>query len=565
VLALGAYFPVLPGQRSQVPWCACDDTAQGIWFLRWTPTALGHGHNVFSSTFIDVGSGVNLVRNTSMPLLGLLATPLTVSRGPVASFTFLLWLGIASSATVCFLILRQVVTWTPAAFLGGLVYGFASYMAGQGLGHLNLVFVPLPPLILYVLYEIVVLQHHRARRWGVGLGLLLAAQFFISAELLIDTVVMALIGVLVLMIARPREVTARYRHAATGGIWAVVIALPFLAYPLDVYFRGPDRFNGSPWHGMTFSMDLLGSVVPTMNQRVTTNHWAAIGDRLQPNLTENGAYLGIPLVLLLVFLVVRYRHLVAMRLAAVMLVAAWLLSLGPRLFVNGHQTAVWLPFSLFLHLPILNSILAGRFTLFIDLFAAAVVALGVDHLYADMRRRARAPALVVTAVIAVVMAVALVPVLPRWPYPHVPISSTTPAFFTTGEVDAIPHDSAVLTFPYPIYPENQAMLWQAVSDMRFRILGGYALVPGAGNLASDGPGPVTPSDVPTTLIADYTGLANPGPAATPADLRSLVRRYDIRSLIVGPGGVNPAAAIALFTSTYGPPKLVGGIQLWNHL
>jgi hypothetical protein len=565
VLALGAYLPVLPGQSGQVPWCACDDTAQSIWFLRWTPFALIGDHTLLTSNWIDVGSGVNLVRNTSMPLLGLLAAPITLLNGPVAAFNVLLWLGVATSGTACFLVLRRAVTWTPAAFAGGLIYAFSSYMAGQGLGHLNLVFVPIPPMLMYVLYELLVLQRHSARRWGIGLGLLAAAQFLISAEILIDSAVIGVIGILILVLAHPSLVGGRLKHALIGGVWALAGAAPFVAYPLDVYFRGPQRFSGSPWHGSTFPMDLLGTVVPTMNQRLTTAGWAAVGDRLQPNLTENGAYLGIPLVLLLVFFVVRYRHVVLMRFAAAMAVVAWLLSLGPHLTVNGRQTAVPLPFDLFAHLPVLNSILAGRFTLFIDLFAGCVVAVGMNHLRTDLGKRKGFSEVIVASLITLLMMVALLPVLPRWPYPHVPVTSTTPTFFTTDEVDVIPSGGAVLTFPYPVYPENQAMLWQAVSSMRFRILGGYALIPGAGNAATDGPAAVTPATVPTTLIADYSGLPNPGPAATPADLRALVAQYGIVSLIVGPGGVDPAAAVALFTQTYGAPQVIGGVQVWTHL
>jgi hypothetical protein len=564
VLALAAYLPVWPGQESQVPWCACDDTAQSIWFLRWTPFALGHGHSLFTSNWINVGAGVNLIRNTSMPLLGLLTAPLTLTRGPVASFTFLLWLGIVASATACFLVLRHLVRWTPAAFVGGLLYAFSSYMAGQGLGHLNLVFVPLPPILLYVLYELLVRQQHRTRRWGIGLGLLTAAQFFISAEVLIDTAVIAVIGALLLMASHPSQVVARSRHALEAIGWAAVAALPFVAYPLDVYFRGPQRFSGSAWRGATYPMDLLSSIVPTMNQRVTTMGLASFGDRLQPNLTENGGYLGIPLALLLIFLVVRYRRTVAMRAAAVMLAVGWILSLGPRLRVDGHLTAVRLPFDLFVHLPVLDSILAGRFTLFIDLFAGLVIAIGIDALHADLRRQRSSSALGVAIVVGLLSVVALFPVIPRWPYPHVPVVSTTPAFFESNQVDAIPAGSAVLTFPYPVYPENQAMLWQAVSSMRFRIVGGYALVPGVDHLASDGT-VVLPGSVASTLIADYQGTPVVGPTATPGVVRALVRRDSISSIVVGPGGVDPSAAIALFTRTYGAPQHVSGVLLWTHL
>jgi hypothetical protein len=306
--------------------------------------------------------------------------------------------------------------------------------------------------------------------------------------------------------------------------------------------------------------------VPTVNQRLTTMGWASLGDRLQPNLPESGGYLGIPLVLLLIFFVVRHRQVVAMRFATAMAAAAWLLSLGPRLIVDGHVTVIPLPFDLFVHLPIFNSLLAGRFTLFVDLFVGFVLGIGVDRLHTDLGRVTRKTSEIVNGTfIGLIMLVTLFPLLPRWPYPHVTVDSTTSSFFQSKAVDDIPDGRAVLTYPYPVFPENQAMLWQAVSSMRFRILGGFAFVPGADNSASPGPAAVYPAAVPNTLIADYDGRANLGPAATPTDVRALVARYGISSIVVGNGGAFPGAAIALFTDTYGPPRTVGGVALWSPL
>ena len=52
------------------------------WFLAWTPFALGHGLNPFFTNYIDFPLGVNLASNTSVPLLGFLAAPVTLALGP---------------------------------------------------------------------------------------------------------------------------------------------------------------------------------------------------------------------------------------------------------------------------------------------------------------------------------------------------------------------------------------------------------------------------------------------------------------------------------------------------
>ena len=565
VLALFAYLPVWPGEASRVPWCACDDTAQSIWFLRWTPFAVLHGHNLLVSNWVDFPRGFNLAQNISMPLLGLLATPLTVARGPVASFTFLLWLGITASASACYLVLLHWVRWKPAAFAGGLTYAFASYMAGHALGHLNLIFVPIPPILIFVLNELLIEQRKSARRWGAALGLLAAAQFLISPEIMIDSVLLAVIGVALVVVTHRSEVAERVGHALRGTAWALVASVPFVIYPIAVFVAGPQRYAGSPWNGATYPEDLLGTVVPSLNQRITTPGLAAFGTRLQGDLAENGAYLGIPLVIILIALVVRYRHVGIMGLSGAMALVTWLVSLGPRLVVDTHQTAVRLPFDLLTHLPILNSLLAGRFTLFLDLFCGFVLAIGIDRLRSDMVRNGRTPHMRAAVALGVIAAVALVPLTPRWPYPVVGVDSTTPSFFQSRAVEQIPAGSTALTYPYPIYPFNQAMLWQAVASMRFRILGGYVLIPGPGGEATSAPAPVLPGSVAATLIADFAGQATAGPPATPGDVRSLLHRYGVRTVLVGPGGVNPDAAITLFTEALGPPRMVGGVWIWSHL
>jgi hypothetical protein len=82
-----------------------------------------------------------------------------------------------------FFVLKKWCRW-PAAFVGGLAYGFGPYMVTQGQTHLNLAFVPLPPLIVWCLYELLFEQKRRPVRMGVLLGLLAGAQVLISPELL---------------------------------------------------------------------------------------------------------------------------------------------------------------------------------------------------------------------------------------------------------------------------------------------------------------------------------------------------------------------------------------------
>jgi hypothetical protein len=45
-------------------------------------------------------------------------------------------------------------------------------------------------------------------------------------------------------------------------------------------------------------------------------------------------------------------------------------------------------------------------------------------------------------------------------------------------------------------------------------------------------------------------------------VQELVRNYHVSTVVVGPGGVNRNAAIALFTAALGRPRETLGVDLW---
>ena len=89
-----------------------------------------------------------------MPLLGVLGAPVTLACGAFGTTTLLFTLAFPVSALSAYALISRWVRWRPAAFAGGLLYGFSPYLVAQGGSHLNQVFVPLPPLIFLVLDEV---------------------------------------------------------------------------------------------------------------------------------------------------------------------------------------------------------------------------------------------------------------------------------------------------------------------------------------------------------------------------------------------------------------------------
>jgi len=77
-------------------------------------------------------------------------------------------------------------------------------------------------------------------------------------------------------------------------------------------------------------------------------------------------------------------------------------------------------------------------------------------------------------VVIAVGLIAMAPVLPHLPLPTAP--TDTPGFFNGASARAIPSGAIALTLPFDLAPQNDPMIWQAATEMRFRILGGDAFV-----------------------------------------------------------------------------------------
>ena len=179
------------------------------------------------------------------------------------------------------------------------------------------------------------------------------------------------------------------------------------------------------------------------------------------------------------------------------------------------------------------------------------------------RVRLRVPARLPTAGLLVVVAVAFVPLLEQLPvvghYQETASGITASLALGTGRSGRAGH-----TEPRP--REDEPMLWQAVDKMSFRLVGGYALVPGANGLGRYYLAP----DANLALLSSAV-TASDGPPVTRARLcRALdavlrARRVDALILRTADGPVH-VRGVAILESLLGPPaaSFPAG-TVWYHL
>jgi hypothetical protein len=510
------------------------DADQLAWFFRYDATAIAHGHlPALITTAMNAPQGVSVMWNTFMLLPGALLTPVTLLLGPQTALTVLMTAGFAGSALAMFYVLRRWAVSMPAAVLGGAVYGFSPAMLHSAIGHYDLQFAVLPPLMIHV---VLCLATGRvgAVRGGLWLGLLVTAQLFITEEILAATAIAAFLLAAVLAASRPRAVPAAARRVAAGLAVAAGVTAVIAGYPLWVQFFGPLRQHGSPFLLDYFKNDLSSFVVPSSYQLIHTAGSAAAAARYQGQLPEYLGYLGWPLLVVLVLAAVACWRRLPARAAAVACLVLGVFSLGGTLLFGGHyHPAIKLPWYWLQGLPLLESALPDRFSLLADGAAAALLAFAVDAavpalaaLAAHGPPRLGLPRLGLARLAAgwrpaaVVMAVAVLAVLPIVPKP-LPVATATPVPAGWSAAFAalrLPPSASVLVVPVPMFTFTEPLRWQAGTGEPRSMVGGYFMGPGPhGRGYIDGNGtPPAGVYLNASWVFSQAGLRGASAAGAPA-------------------------------------------------
>jgi len=124
------------------------DTDQFTWYFRYDAAAVAHFRlPALTTDAMNAPTGISVMWNTFMLLPGVLLAPVTLLAGPQVSLTVLMTAGFAGSALAMFAVLRRWGAGVAAAAAGGAVYGFSPALVQSSLGHYDLQFAVLPPLI----------------------------------------------------------------------------------------------------------------------------------------------------------------------------------------------------------------------------------------------------------------------------------------------------------------------------------------------------------------------------------------------------------------------------------
>jgi hypothetical protein len=218
------------------------------------------------------------------------------------------------------------------------------------------------------------------------------------------------------------------------------------------------------------------------------------------------------------------------------------MTLGTDVLIHGKTTWLHSPYKLLSILPFIRNIEPVRYMMVVWLGLALLTGFAVEQWWG---KRTTSP-WSRPALAGVTLAVGLI--APRHVIPSVP-TGISPWFGTSQAQRLIPTNSTVLFYPYPSWLVNQPMLVQALDGVRYRIIGGQAIVNSGPGGVNWGVRPLTPSAVPDIFFRAYSkdvaidsqtlfGATHyrigpqPSVAAATKDFRTFTAKYHVNEIVV---------------------------------
>jgi hypothetical protein len=349
----------------------------------------------------------------------------------------------------------------------------------------------------------------------------------------------------------------RARAVAFGIGTSAAVVLLVCGYALWAQFFGPLTQHNSPRGPDPFTNRPSFFVEPAGNMLLHTPGSAAAAASYSRGLAEYLAYLGWPLLVVLVAASIRYWRNPRVRLAAVLWVALEVLSLGGGTMHNGSFSfpGYLLPFHWLQGAPVFSQVLPDRLAIVADGAAGAVIAFSLDAARARAPQ-ARAWLRAAPAAVAVLAVVPLIPT-PFQAMPVTPVPAGWQAAFTRLHLAP---DARVLVVPVASGRRPEVLRWVAETGEPATMIGGYFVGPNkSGQQEIYIPGP-------TSTAAQFLDALWNGPTPTSPLPHGLIQS-DLSYW-------RPAAVVAVTSrdtplahyliSLFGQPTLVvGSVLAWR--
>lgn len=408
VLALVLTWPLAANFGTHVPGNGADDPplTWNLWWIRHS--LLDLQANPMECDYLFYPLGINLAFYTLTLLNGLLSIPLQAVLGLVVASNILLLSSFVLGAYGAFLLAfhflsqawgRQAATdghaparsrsvALAASLVAGLLYAFSSAkLSYAALGQWNIASSQWIPYYILLLYR---LAGH-PWKWRTPL---LAALFFLlqayaemtyASFLVLFTLLWALwYGVAALRRQQPGSLRWLALGLAAIACLVLIGLAPVLAAMIPDLQAEGDILVESEGFADVFSADLLGFLVPTMYHPL----FGSLVEQFDFDHTVGQhLYLGYSVLIVAIVGVVACWRRAEARFWLLSALLFWLLTLGPRLRIDGRDMGIALPFALVAQLPFFEgNRYPSRYGVMLGLSLAILAAFGLHAILQRLRR-----------------------------------------------------------------------------------------------------------------------------------------------------------------------------------
>jgi len=404
---------------------AALDGWQNTWNIWWTHLALSRGQNPYFTNMLFHPTGQSLYLHTLNITNALLTMPVQLVAGPIAAYNTAVILGFVLTGFATYLLAVSLIGRRDIACAVGAIVTFGPFhIAKLADGQLSWITVF---WVIFYLWCVLRALDTGSNRWrffaGIALGGATLTSFYYALFSFIFT------GLLIL-VRLPAAIRGRvWRRELVGvvliGGIAVALASPVLIPAIIEYRMQPapnrsaDIAPASPWdrETSTYSADLVDIVFPSPFHA----WWGAWADQLHQAMHYGWFWTTTPGIGVLALAVIGVA-LTGRRVwpLAVLVVALWVLMLGPELRVVGLPTGIRLPFDLLRVVPGMTlSHRPSHFAIFMLPLLTVLAGFGMKALL-DRGRVGR----VVLALLGIVVVIELMVLpMPAQPFDDEPILS----------------------------------------------------------------------------------------------------------------------------------------------
>jgi hypothetical protein len=441
------------------------DQIQFIWTLYWWPYAISHHINPLFSTFLWHPYGTDLsIAPASVPGASLIALPITLIFGPVASYNILIIVGNALSAFFTFLITKYLSKSFKAGVIAGLLFGFSTYQFVQVV-HLHMVLTFLIPLIGYLFLLFWEKKIHSIA-FILLVGSCLTLQYLFAIEIFVTLTLFIGISIIIFVLVYPEHFKKLVNFSVNlsgAYIFCFILLSPF------IYTAFKNGIPTKPFNSVVFfSIDPLNFIIPTKATYIGANAFAKLSSTFLGSIFENSGYLGIPALAIIIIYSVQYWHEKMTRVLFFTLLCFMTLSLGPKLHIAGYSTLT-LPEYYLNKLPVINQLLPDRLTVYVFFVASLIIGLWAGKNLTGLLAGKKDFTLYLNYMLIVFTLISIFPNV-RGGTAHT--DSNIPYFFTSGKYKHyIQRGDNVLYIPYA--SNGDSMLYQEYTNMYFNLAEGY--------------------------------------------------------------------------------------------